>query len=275
MMSLRYTNQRLAHGLLWQRVCNMTSTSTRTSTCTKTSTNTKTNIKTITSTTYRSLSYSLQSFPSQSGSAPSANTRPSYQVFGDNVCFVIKTINPEFRAVGTGNTVIVDKKGKLLFEWVPKVPSVNKFLFDRPLRFALSPEEVALVLTKLRYGQSVELNRQNRSEYDDTSVVKVFRATAMTDGSVRMSCDYEKDGQGGQPPSSEYESTGPLEINLLIGESIVVQSIMEYSIPRLTGWTTMLDHSIENSFRASTVNNNNNTGNYNKGNRRDDTVLPF
>jgi hypothetical protein len=40
---------------------------------------------------------------------------------------------------------------------------------------------------------------------------------------------------------------GPLEVILMAGEYQVVKSIMEYSIPRLIGWSTMLDHAIEKS----------------------------
>ncbi len=171
---------------------------------------------------------------------------------------------------------MLDKKGKLLLEWVPKITSPttnnNKYAFDRPLRFGLSPEEVALVLTKIKYGQAVELNRQNRStEYYDSSalpIVKVFRAAPMPDGSLQLSCDYEKEGRGGQPPLSEYESAGPLEINLMVGESLVLQSIMEYSIPRLTGWSTLLDHSIDQAFQGSAVSNPQNNTSGHKGGRR-------
>lgn len=177
--------------------------------------------------------------------------------------------------VGANNTVVLDKKGKLFFEWVPRIPSSNRYAYDRPLRFAFSPEETALLFAKLKYGQAVELNRQQQKpEMNDDSLVKVFRAIPMPDGSVRMSCDYEKDGRGGQPPMSEQEATGPLEINLMVGESITVQSILEYSIPRLTGWCTMLDLSIDQAMKGSNVPNphNYNTGAVSGGRRND---VPF
>lgn len=162
--------------------------------------------------------------------------------------------------------MVLDKKGRLLLEWVPRVQANNqgggtyaKFAWDRPLRFGLSPEEIGLYLSRLKFGQAVEFNRQNRSDYGNSngaqfgdaatgSMLKVFRAQPLPDGTVRMECDYELDGQGGQEPPTEYESRGPLEINLLAGESQVLQSIMEYSIPRLTGWSTMMDHSMDNAF---------------------------
>ena len=219
-------------------------------------------------------SYSLQNFKTSSSDIP-INVRPTYQLYGDDVAFAVKCINPEFRVVGTNNTVILDKKGKLFFEWVPRIPSSNRYAYDRPLRFALSPEEAALLFAKLKYGQAVELNRQQRNDMDDNSLVKVFRATPMPDGTVRMSCDYEKDGRGGQPPISEHETTGPLEINLMVGESITVQSILEYSIPRLTGWCTMLEHSIDQAMRGSNAPSPQNYGGLADSGRRNKNDVPF
>jgi hypothetical protein len=242
----------------------------------------------------RALSYSLQSAKAQDG----PNARPSYQIYGENTAFTIKHINPEFKVVGSGKTIILDKKGRLLLEWVPRTPSnqgsYNKFAWDRPLRFGLSPEEIGLYLARLKIGQSVEFNRQssNRSDYgnnnngaqfddDNTnagSLLKVFRAQPLPDGTVRMTCDYELDGRGGQDPPTSYESTGPLEINLMAGESQVIQSIMEYSLPRLTGWPTMMDYSIENALSSATIPNPHNysgaQGGGGGGGGRDDGV-PF
>lgn len=50
--------------------------------------------------------------------------------------------------------------------------------------------------------------------------------------------------------------TGPLEIILMAGEYQVVKSIIEYSIPRLVGWSTMLDSAMEEAIdRASKQDN--------------------
>lgn len=225
---------------------------------------------------FRSLSsYSLQSVRAQSSDSQIINARPAYQIYGENVAFSIKPIPPEFRAVSGGKTVVLDgtKKGRLMLEWVPRIsiPGQNKFAWDRPLRFALTPEEIGLVLTRLKQEKSVELNRHlrtttgdygdyfsnnnNNTNDDDNmdSLMKVFRAETLPNGSIRFVCDHEKDGRGGQDPPSQNESKGPLEIDLMVGEGFVVQSLMEYSIPRLTGWSTMLDHSMDQAFRASTA----------------------
>ena len=236
----------------------------------------------------RPFSYSLQSVRAQSSDSQ-VNARPSYQIYGENVVFTIKSIPPEFRAVSGGKTIVLDgsKKGRLLLEWTPRAPSTegafnNKFAWDRPLRFGLSPEEIGLVVARLKCGQSVELNRQLRPEggmsYDDDnmgSIMKVFRAEPLPSGSIRMACDYEMDGRGGQNAPNANESRGPLGIELLVGESQVIQSIMEYSIPRLTGWSTMLDQSMEYAFRGSSVPNPHNYNSGGPGGAGRDDGVPF
>jgi hypothetical protein len=49
---------------------------------------------------------------------------------------------------------------------------------------------------------------------------------------------------------------GPLEIILMAGEYQVVKSIIEYSIPRLVGWTTMLDSAIEEAISGASNQDN-------------------
>jgi len=196
--------------------------------------------------------------------------RPAYQVYSDDLSFSIKSIAPEFRVVGGGmKSLVLDKKGKLMLEWVPKTANQNtRFAWDKPLRFALSPEEVGLVLTRMRQGKPVEIHRRNPNNsiggsggggvsqpppsQGGQNSLKVFRVEPLTSGGVRMVCDYEFDGQGGQLSPEPNESQGPLMMDLLVGETEVIQSILEYSMPRLTGWTVMLDQSIDHALKSST-----------------------
>lgn len=46
---------------------------------------------------------------------------------------------------------------------------------------------------------------------------------------------------------------GPLEVNLMVGEYHVLRSIVEYSIPRLTGWAPMMEHSLQQALQQSTA----------------------
>ena len=63
---------------------------------------------------------------------------------------------------------------------------------------------------------------------------------------------------------------GPLEVSLMSGEYQVIKSIITYSLPRLVGWSTMLDHSIEQSFSGA-----NTPSPHNYSAIRDDTDVPF
>jgi Whirly transcription factor len=265
----------------------------------------------------RSLSYSLQSVgrAGNSGSTTTtttrhASSRPSYQVYSDDVSFSIKSMAPEFRAVGaSGSTVVLEKKGRLMFEWVPKTTLTTagaprnynnnnnnnnnnfgtaRFAWDKPLRFAMSPEEVGLVLARIRQGQSVEIHRRGGfggappTTSTTTTIqqqhvpLKVLRVAPLPGGGMRIVCDYELDGHGGQEPPEPHESQGPLGIDLMVGETQVVQSIMDYSLPRLSGWATLLDHSMEHAFvEATTVTNPHNYGGGGGGGGRSDGGVPF
>jgi hypothetical protein len=94
------------------------------------------------------------------------------------------------------------------------VPTIGKFAWDRPIRFALSAEEAGLVMARLDKGEKVEVNRQTRAEnsqYSDVAVgdgalQKVFRATPHPDGCVQFIIDYELNGQGGQAPPTNNEA---------------------------------------------------------------------
>ena len=44
---------------------------------------------------------------------------------------------------------------------------------------------------------------------------------------------------------------GPFEIQLMVGEYQVLRSIIEYSIPKLVGWSTMFDRNVEQAVSKS------------------------
>mmetsp|Transcript_16058 Transcript_16058/g.28866 ORF Transcript_16058/g.28866 Transcript_16058/m.28866 type:complete len:151 (+) Transcript_16058:3-455(+) len=86
----------------------------------------------------------------------------------------------------------------------------------------------------------------------DNAPEKVFRGLLTPDGSLQLSVDFERDGIGGQEPPTPNEARGPLHIDLMVGEVHVLKSIVQYSLPRLTGWSDMMDHSMEEAIRKST-----------------------
>ncbi len=47
---------------------------------------------------------------------------------------------------------------------------------------------------------------------------------------------------------------GPFEIQLMVGEYKVFRSIIEYSIPKLVGWSTMFDRNVEQAVSKSVQN---------------------
>ncbi|OEU07372.1 hypothetical protein FRACYDRAFT_251179 [Fragilariopsis cylindrus CCMP1102] len=105
-----------------------------------------------------------------------------------------------------------------------------------------------------------------------SAVVKVKK----NDG-ISLLIDYVDADTGHQfgnilhPPSAPHDGIrGPFEIRLMVGEYRVLRSIIEYSIPKLIGWSTMFDKNIEQSITKSVNaqqqggggggNNNNNQG---------------
>ena len=153
------------------------------------------------------------------GQGSNLNASPSYQVYGENTAFTMKCILPGFRVVGN-KTVIVDNKnrrGRLLFEFTPRLPPDERFAWDKAIKFALSAEEVGVLLSRLSNSEPVEFARQtggsggpqygfHNEEMGRGSLQKVFRAFPTEDGSIQLSVDYELDGRGGQDPPNSQES---------------------------------------------------------------------
>ena len=109
------------------------------------------------------------------------------------------------------------------------------------------------------------LRVQNR-----TTTVSATSTTSLSTN-FRLILDYEMNGQGGQLPvessssphnyferipgnDEEVEDTtttpgpGPLSIDIMVGEWYTIHQILQYSIPRLTGWSTSLDSAIQNKM---------------------------
>jgi hypothetical protein len=148
----------------------------------------------------------------------SYNANPSYQIYGENTAFTMKSIMPGFKIVGS-KTVIVDnnKKGRLLLEFTPRTSSEGRFAWDQAIKFALSAEEVGTLLSRLSNSHTVEFARQtgqsgnpqygfHNEDMGQGTLQKVFRAIPNPDGTVQFSIDYELEGRGGQDPPNPQES---------------------------------------------------------------------
>jgi len=202
------------------------------------------------------------------------------------------------------------KRGRLLFEWTPlntntttttssSSSSFKKYRWDSTTRFALSAEEAGSILARLDRGdESIEFTRRmgnnNNNDYNNNSFqnttgknldklfcVKPIEIEIENSGGVKkndgisllvdyIDSDSGRLGQIPHPPSDHDGMRGPFEIQLMIGEFYVLRSIIEHSIPKLIGWSTMFDRNNEQAVLKSvrgggSGNYNNNYNNNNRG----------
>lgn len=77
--------------------------------------------------------------------------------------------------------------------------------------------------------------------------------------------------------SIAFAQPGPLHIDLMVGEFHVVRSIIQYSIPKLIGWSPMLDAFVDQAVEKSTQNSNQSYGGRSPHNYQsnDDGGVPF
>ena len=160
-----------------------------------------------------------------SNAGRSLNASPSYQIYGENTAFTMKCILPSFRIVGNRTVILDTKKGKgrLLFEFTPRLPPDERFAWDKAIKFALSAEEVGVLIARLSNWEPVEFARQtggaaaqygfhdSNDEMGRGSLQKIFRAIPAEDGSITFSIDYELDGNGGQDPPNDQEIVSELQ----------------------------------------------------------------
>jgi hypothetical protein len=141
----------------------------------------------------------------------------------------------------------------------------GSFSKDSNLRFALSAEEIGLIIHQLPLQQDVELIRYASYNNSNTSFSgavsddlpdKVLRIIPGEAGSVSYKVSFER---GGLAVDTAYENgeqvaaTGPLEVVAQLGEQVVMLELMRYSIPYLTGWSTFVDMSLNRSVDDSEI----------------------
>jgi len=152
--------------------------------------------------------------------------------------------------------VSVDRRGKLILEFVPRNNTGAGFAWKDKTLFSLTVEEVGLLLSQLPKNP-VDLSHPTtygtaRGEEKDPildmtqlagdSVEKVVTIEPGEGGSLTFKLDYMKDGVGGQtPPGMEELPKTPLEITIQAGEFEVIKSVCQSSIPYILGWNTTMD----------------------------------
>jgi len=203
----------------------------------------------------------------------------AYTVYGEEFAFSIRAILPEFRVLPSGMVVLdAGKRGRLLLEWTPcgghndennNHSGRRSYRWDVCTRFALTAEEAASLLARLDRGDpGVEFTRNVGSDNNNNNytgggnsgpnIQKVFLAKNIGAGGGDDGSRHSNDGVSllvdyvdaetqrfGETPHGNDGTRGPFEIRLMVGEYNVLRSIIEYSIPKLVGWSTMLDANIE------------------------------
>ena len=152
----------------------------------------------------------IQTRPLSSLAPHIARAYPQYAIHGEAHMLNIKMIVPGYRLI-KGESIAVDnsKKGRMLLEFTPRGSSGN-YLWSDTVRFALSCEEVGLLISQLPQYE-VELSRAatNSQDIEDTSKFgaitndmpdKVLRITPGEGASVKFMLDFVRDGVGGQSP---------------------------------------------------------------------------
>ena len=85
---------------------------------------------------------------------------PQYTIFGPDTALGLRASLPQFKRAGTDG-VSVDRRGKLVMEFIPRNNTGAGFAWNDKVLFSLSVEEVGLLLSQLP-GNSVELSHQTR-----------------------------------------------------------------------------------------------------------------
>lgn len=147
---------------------------------------------------------------------------PQYTVFGPDSALSVRAVLPHFKRAGNDG-VSVDRRGKLVFEFVPRNASGAGFAWTDKTNFSLSVEEVGLLLSQLP-GNGVELSHSMNygvgsdadesgargvTQYSGDLVEKVLTIQPGEGSTLNLKIDYVKDGVGGQS-HPQYEETTPV-----------------------------------------------------------------
>ena len=142
-------------------------------------------------------------------------------MFGPDSALSIRAVLPQFRRAGTDG-VSVERRGKLVFEFIPRNPSGAGFAWSEKTLFSLSVEEVGLLLSQLP-GNGVELSHSmNYGVGSDNEsggggvmqeagdlVEKVLTIEPGEAATLNFKIDYMKNGVGGQSPP-QFENAIPV-----------------------------------------------------------------
>ena len=194
---------------------------------------------------------------------------PTYTVYAPTGALVFKPQQPQFNIARPSGGLVLAQKGRMSIELVPRKLSAppyksintnNNFaqhVWKDAIRYSLSPEEVGLILNALphqevEFSSTLSLNDDLDSEHKFHSssgtdtIDRVLKLSPVGGSSIKVSIDFVRDGLGGAllpPHLIKYGTPAhvhPIEVEMQTGEWIVVQTLLQHSIPFLLGWTDML-----------------------------------
>ena len=137
---------------------------------------------------------------------------PQYTIFSSDSALSMKAVMPVFKKAGMDG-VAVERRGKMMLEFVPRNASGVGFAWNDKTIFSLTVEEVGLLLSQLP-GNAVELSHPTFSNEDSAfgeegsqvtqvsgdMVEKVLTVDPGDGATITFKVDYVTNGVGGQTP---------------------------------------------------------------------------
>jgi len=156
---------------------------------------------------------------------------PQYTIFSSDSALSLKAMMPVFKKAGMDG-VAVERRGKMMLEFVPRNGSGAGFAWSDKTIFSLTVEEVGLLLSQLP-GSAVELSHPTFGNEDGVFgqgqegsgvtqvsgdvVEKVLTVDPGDGATVTFKVDYVTNGVGGQtPPGSDGMPVSATELRSLV-----------------------------------------------------------
>mmetsp|Transcript_5647 Transcript_5647/g.8233 ORF Transcript_5647/g.8233 Transcript_5647/m.8233 type:complete len:274 (+) Transcript_5647:110-931(+) len=200
----------------------------------------------VTGANNKSLATSYVQSRSVSAATDGLRAFPQFSIFGETAVLSLKMISPKFKVIKDGILVPDNtNRGRLLLEFTARTGTAD-INWKEQVRFALDSSEVGLMVSQLPHNP-VEWARppagHNSFGLADTPEGgmntgmpdKVLSIEPQEGARVKFTLDFKKDGVGGQDPLA------PMEVTAEAGEFEVMRSIMQTSLPFLSGWQTLME----------------------------------
>jgi len=176
---------------------------------------------------------------------------PEYRIYGETCLLSFKALVPTFKGVGQSNKLVVNKPGRMLLEFVPRLSGNNYgFSYSDRQAIALSPEELGLVLSQIpknlsvrifRDGSSRSYNSGGYSSGGQGTFDKILTISPSSTGSGSVSFGLTPiDEHGRSIEDNQHGIPPPMEVEVQAGEYEIVKSICNSSLTSLNGFDALL-----------------------------------